>query len=112
MAIYKITKIVRTYCLVLEWLLITSGSGIGLLGVFCFPRVERMGSLWLACIFGLDKSVNDIFRLCVYCVVITTVVQNGQTQTKKKTHTKKKTQIKKRKHKLKKKTQIKKENTH
>ena len=54
-----------------------------------------MGSLWLACIFGLDKSDNDIFRLCVYCVVITTVAQKGQTQTKKKT------QIKKRKHKLK-----------
>ena len=56
-----------------------------------------MGSLWLACIFGLDKSVNDIFRLCVYCVVITTVVQNGQTQTKKKTHTKKENTNKKKK---------------
>ena len=64
-----------------------------------------MGSLWLACIFSLDKSDNDIFRLCVYCVVITTVVQNGQTQTKKKTHTKKENTNKK------KKTQIKEEKT-
>ena len=50
-----------------------------------------MGSLYMACIFGLDKSDNDIFRLSVYCVVITTVVQNGETQTKKKTQIKKRT---------------------
>ena len=74
--------------------------------------MERMGSLWLACIFGLDKSDNDIFRLCVYCVVITTVVQNSQTQTKKKTHTKKENTNKKEKTQIKKKkTQIKEENT-